>query len=417
MPLNFEVLSGKLTLDISAWANALKIADQALPGGICPHGCLLLGGERRCLPTRQGAKENPRGRLPWATPFGLARHVRADAEFATAEAHTYNRAIGWSPAPAALGGPRIRPRCGDRLPTFPAPREAGPMPDERQCIMSEALPDDLAAALKCARNLLECVQNVRNVGGLAIVAGMVPALGTLRIELPRLPLALASTKSAVTPLLPELASASGDVVTFGMYAEPSAFDVLLEIARDTQSSASLASDQPTTDDGCKRVYETIAPLGVIGPAEWNILRAKLVREALVAASRRADVKQPARPAAGEPDAAPTSEKIIKRRKRSTERGEGRVKLIAALTKHHNYADGGCLNPEPVGNNVLAREADVDPATASVFFKKEFGGHDKYKVKCRDLATLILSLKLLNGEFSPHDLYGRRPPGENDRDDE
>src|SRR5262249_18814112 len=37
-------------------------------------------------------------------------------------------------------------------------------------------------------------------------------------------------------------------------------------------------------------------------------------------------------------------------KRSTERGEGRAKLIAALTKHHQYADGGCLNLEPIGNN-------------------------------------------------------------------
>ena len=27
-------------------------------------------------------------------------------------------------------------------------------------------------------------------------------------------------------------------------------------------------------------------------------------------------------------------------KRSTEHGEGQLKLIAALTKHHEYADGG-----------------------------------------------------------------------------
>ena len=32
----------------------------------------------------------------------------------------------------------------------------------------------------------------------------------------------------------------------------------------------------------------------------------------------------------------------KKPKRSTKRGEGQAKLIAALTKHHQYADGECL---------------------------------------------------------------------------
>src|SRR5262249_32651563 len=41
-------------------------------------------------------------------------------------------------------------------------------------------------------------------------------------------------------------------------------------------------------------------------------------------------------------------------KRSTERGEGRAKLIAALTKHHQYANGGCLNLDHIGNNELAK---------------------------------------------------------------
>jgi hypothetical protein len=36
-------------------------------------------------------------------------------------------------------------------------------------------------------------------------------------------------------------------------------------------------------------------------------------------------------------------------KRSTGRGDGRVKLIAALTKHHEYANGGCINLAPIGN--------------------------------------------------------------------
>lgn len=103
-----------------------------------------------------------------------------------------------------------------------------------------------------------------------------------------------------------------------------------------------------------------------------------------------------------------------RPKKSTQKGEGRVKLIAALTKHHEYADGSCLNPEPIGNNELARQAGVDKKTASEFFKKEFKGHDKYNALCRnDTQGLITALKLLNDEFSPYLLYGAKPPGEDE----
>jgi hypothetical protein len=108
-------------------------------------------------------------------------------------------------------------------------------------------------------------------------------------------------------------------------------------------------------------------------------------------------------------------------KRSTERGEGREKLIAALTKHHRYADGGCLNVEPVGNNELARSAEVAKRTASAFFEKEFQGHARYKALCGDAGRLTAALKLLNGEFAPHLLYGstptQRPEREHDADDD
>ena len=104
-------------------------------------------------------------------------------------------------------------------------------------------------------------------------------------------------------------------------------------------------------------------------------------------------------------------------KRSTQKGDARAKLVAALTKWHNYADGGCLNQEPIGVNQLARAADVASSTASTFFDKEFKGHDKYTALCRDASGLVAALKLLNGEFAPHDLYGGRPPNEDDRDDE
>ena len=112
----------------------------------------------------------------------------------------------------------------------------------------------------------------------------------------------------------------------------------------------------------------------------------------------------------------------KKPKRSTARGEGRAKLVAALTLHHKYADGGCLNLEPIVSNELARQAKVVPSTASGFFNKVFNGGEKegyarYRVYCRDAGRLADSLKALNGEFSPHDLYGRKPAGEDEPDEE
>ena len=98
-------------------------------------------------------------------------------------------------------------------------------------------------------------------------------------------------------------------------------------------------------------------------------------------------------------------------KRGTERGEGREKLISALTEHHKYADDRCLNQEPVGNNELARLAEVSGSTASAFFKKQFGGPKKYNAICSDVSRLIAALKLLNQEFSPHILFGDNPPEE------
>jgi hypothetical protein len=92
-------------------------------------------------------------------------------------------------------------------------------------------------------------------------------------------------------------------------------------------------------------------------------------------------------------------------KRSTERGEGQAKLIAALTKHHRYAASGCLIPEPIGNNELAKAAGVSPSTASAFFNDNFQGHTKYKALCRDAGKLAAALKLLNGEFAPYHLLG------------
>jgi hypothetical protein len=128
------------------------------------------------------------------------------------------------------------------------------------------------------------------------------------------------------------------------------------------------------------------------------------------------------PGAGNGESAETPEGaaapgVKPRPKRSTKRGDGRTKLIAALTKHHQYADGSCLNLEPVGNNELAKAAGVSASTASAFFNDKFHGHTKYMALCLDLSRLVAALKLLNDEFAPYELYGRRPPDEGGRDDE
>jgi|GEM_PF-2321441 len=104
-------------------------------------------------------------------------------------------------------------------------------------------------------------------------------------------------------------------------------------------------------------------------------------------------------------------------KRSTVKGEGQEKLIAALTQHHQYSDGGCLNDEPIRNNELARMAEVSRSTASAFFDKHFGGHLKYRAVCADAGLLVASLKLLNNEYSPLHLFGANPPGEDGREDD
>jgi hypothetical protein len=106
------------------------------------------------------------------------------------------------------------------------------------------------------------------------------------------------------------------------------------------------------------------------------------------------------------DAEPQSPKS----KRSTIRGEARGKLIAALTKHHKYADGGCLNTEPIAITKLADTCGVAKASASRFFKKEFGGHSKYcNVYCQDERRLLAALKKLNDEYTVDKLFGGSPP--------
>jgi hypothetical protein len=96
-----------------------------------------------------------------------------------------------------------------------------------------------------------------------------------------------------------------------------------------------------------------------------------------------------------------------KRKRKTGRGEARPKLKSALIKHHNYAEGGCLNFEPIGPTDLGKLAGVAKATASDFFTDQFAdkndlktGYEHYKILCNNKQALITTLKVWNGDFSP-----------------
>ena len=87
------------------------------------------------------------------------------------------------------------------------------------------------------------------------------------------------------------------------------------------------------------------------------------------------------------------------------RRPAKEKLIAALTAHHQYQNGSCLCLEPVGNNELAKRANVSPSTTSEFFQSEFQGHEGYVRICADKGRLIGALRLLNGEVTPRLLLG------------
>jgi len=107
---------------------------------------------------------------------------------------------------------------------------------------------------------------------------------------------------------------------------------------------------------------------------------------------------------------------LKKSKRSTVKGETEDKLIAALTMHHKYDDSSVLNYEPIGVNELGRKAKVASSTASVFFNKKFSGHGKYQQYCIN-SKIGTSLKAMNEGFSPDELFGSKPPGEGDREEE
>jgi len=108
---------------------------------------------------------------------------------------------------------------------------------------------------------------------------------------------------------------------------------------------------------------------------------------------------------------------LKTKKRSTTGGDARTKLIAALTTHHGYDNGSCDNVEPIGNNALARLAEVANSTASAFLKKQFGGRSEYSRACADSCVLRSALKLLNQEYAPFHILGHEPTSERDSEND
>lgn len=158
-----------------------------------------------------------------------------------------------------------------------------------------------------------------------------------------------------------------------------------------------ASDQVTLD-GCLARVEADSPVDLLGSSP--------------------SVSPLVAPIASE-SAARDQTSIARKPKRSVKKGEARVKIIAGLTKHHQYADGGCLNQEPITVREFAKEIGVAPDSVSQFFKKEFGeerGYAGYRAACRNVANLGQWLKLHNADYSTHPLFGRTPPGEGSKTD-
>lgn len=94
-------------------------------------------------------------------------------------------------------------------------------------------------------------------------------------------------------------------------------------------------------------------------------------------------------------------------KKSTKKGEGRSKLTGVLTNWHGYHDSGCDNTDPISVQEARRQASVSSSTASDFFTWWLGGHDQYKVICRNGSSLAFQLQRLRGELSPakeHSMY-------------
>ncbi len=75
------------------------------------------------------------------------------------------------------------------------------------------------------------------------------------------------------------------------------------------------------------------------------------------------------------------------------KGSQTPKLVAYLTKHHDYGSCHVGNYHPAESKHIARESQTKPNTVSDFFKREFPAsaspRDGYVGACRNKATLLL----------------------------
>jgi hypothetical protein len=106
-----------------------------------------------------------------------------------------------------------------------------------------------------------------------------------------------------------------------------------------------------------------------------------------------------------------------RKTTGTARGEATARLIAALSKHHGYADRSVLNTEPIGIRELARLAKCDAKTAGNFIRRKFRDRHGYARTCRHTPSLAGSLAMMNSELAPRDVFGRAPMSEGGREED
>jgi len=244
----------------------------------------------------------------------------------------------------------------------------------------------------------------------------------------------------VMPITPALTMACDTPVTCCGVTGATAFHAVLGLARET--SRALGTFHALTERGTRPLRivpsqrEALQPyLDALSPVPQQTcqkLVARMNREATRAAelTRQERAEPPeavakklyeanlAKEYLAEIGASLTAEKApALRKKRSTAKGDARAKIIGLLNRHHKYQDESPLNLEPICVNELSRQAKVGKSSVSRFLAKEFHGHSAYKAVCRDRGSLVAALKLLNGEFSPHSLYGRNPPDEGEPDED
>jgi len=79
-------------------------------------------------------------------------------------------------------------------------------------------------------------------------------------------------------------------------------------------------------------------------------------------------------------------------------------ISSALIEWHKYMDGSVGNSLPKKLNDLAREGIASKGTLSNFFRDKFKGYRAYASMCRrNDGALLFSLKLLNGDVTPHSI--------------